>query len=196
MAIDKAVDSTQLNADLTTIADAIREKAGVSDNFTFPAGFAAAIAAIESGGNLITGTVTATDTPACIIIEGKLPNIEQAPLALFFYETGSVNTSDTTHTRDRHLLYFSIRKDLGTSTDVIGSYVGAGIRMNAGSSSLTAIKSNYTNAFKTVSESSSTGDYPYNVVCGYLSTNEIYIKTGCLISGRTYVWGVIPWVGG
>lgn len=50
MAYDKVVDSAQLNAGLTTIANAIREKAGVSDNFTFPSGFAAAIAAIEAGG--------------------------------------------------------------------------------------------------------------------------------------------------
>ena len=49
MAIDKAVDSSQLNADLKTIADAIRSKGGTSDALMFPAGFADAIAAIQSG---------------------------------------------------------------------------------------------------------------------------------------------------
>ena len=49
MAIDKAVDSSQLNADLKTIADAIRSKGGTSDALTFPDGFADAISAIQAG---------------------------------------------------------------------------------------------------------------------------------------------------
>jgi hypothetical protein len=60
MAFDKVIDSAQLEADLTTIANAIREKAGVSDNFNFPTGFAEAITAIEAGGGggLATGAIT------------------------------------------------------------------------------------------------------------------------------------------
>ena len=50
MAIDKAIDTTQLNTDLTSIADAIREKAGLTDSFVFPEGFVKAIAGIEAGG--------------------------------------------------------------------------------------------------------------------------------------------------
>lgn len=50
MAIDKAVDSAALEANLTTIANAIREKAGTSDALAFPVGFADAIAGIETGG--------------------------------------------------------------------------------------------------------------------------------------------------
>ena len=50
MAIDKAIDSTQLNTDLTSIANAIREKAGLTDSFAFPEGFVQAIAGIEAGG--------------------------------------------------------------------------------------------------------------------------------------------------
>ena len=55
MAYDKVVDSAQLNADLLTIANAIREKAGTSDALAFPAGFAEAIAAISAGGGDIVG---------------------------------------------------------------------------------------------------------------------------------------------
>lgn len=51
MAFDKVVDSAVLESGLTSIANAIREKAGTSDALAFPAGFAEAIAAIESGGN-------------------------------------------------------------------------------------------------------------------------------------------------
>ncbi len=51
MTYDKAVDSTQLDADLTTVADAIRAKGGTTDNLLFPSGFASAIAAISTGGS-------------------------------------------------------------------------------------------------------------------------------------------------
>lgn len=50
MAIDKAIDSLQLDADLTAVADAIRTKGGTSEALTFPDGFVDAVAAIEAGG--------------------------------------------------------------------------------------------------------------------------------------------------
>lgn len=65
MALDKLVDSTQLDADLTSVANAIRTKGGTSASLAFPADFVSAIAAIPSGGgfNYKTGTFTlASDT--------------------------------------------------------------------------------------------------------------------------------------
>lgn len=50
MAVDKLVDSTQLDADLTSVADAIREKGGTSAQLEFPDGFVDAVEAIPSGG--------------------------------------------------------------------------------------------------------------------------------------------------
>lgn len=50
MAVDKLVDSTQLDADLTSVADAIRTKGGTSASLAFPTDFVSAIAAIPSGG--------------------------------------------------------------------------------------------------------------------------------------------------
>ena len=50
MAVDKLVDSTQLNADLTSVANAIRTKGGTSASLAFPADFVTAIGAIPSGG--------------------------------------------------------------------------------------------------------------------------------------------------
>ena len=47
MAFDKAVDSAQLNADLTAVANAIRTKGGTDAQLAFPDGFANAVAAIE-----------------------------------------------------------------------------------------------------------------------------------------------------
>ena len=50
MAVDKLVDSSQLDSDLTSIANAIRTKGGTSAQLAFPAGFIDAIDAIETGG--------------------------------------------------------------------------------------------------------------------------------------------------
>lgn len=63
MAVDKLVDSTQLNADLTSVANAIRTKGGTSAQLAFPAGFVSAIDAIPTGGGggnatIETGTFT------------------------------------------------------------------------------------------------------------------------------------------
>lgn len=72
MAIDKLVDSSQLDTDLTSIANAIRAKGGTSAQLTFPNEFVTAINAISGGGGstLVTktitenGTYTATDDDA------------------------------------------------------------------------------------------------------------------------------------
>lgn len=50
MAVDKLVDSTQIDADLTSVANAIRTKGGTSAQLAFPSGFVDAIDAIETGG--------------------------------------------------------------------------------------------------------------------------------------------------
>lgn len=50
MALDKLVDSTQLDADLTSVANAIRAKSGGSGQLAFPAGFVSEIGNIETGG--------------------------------------------------------------------------------------------------------------------------------------------------
>lgn len=50
MAIDKAIDSAVLDANLTTVADAIRAKGGTTDALSFPTGFSDAISAIQAGG--------------------------------------------------------------------------------------------------------------------------------------------------
>lgn len=49
MAVDKLVDSTQLDADLTSVANAIRTKGGTSAQMAFPNGFVSAVNAIPTG---------------------------------------------------------------------------------------------------------------------------------------------------
>lgn len=50
MAVDKLVDSAQLDNDLTAVANAIRTKGGTSAQLAFPNGFVSAVEAIETGG--------------------------------------------------------------------------------------------------------------------------------------------------
>lgn len=66
MAIDKAVDSTQLNADLTSIANAIRTKGETSAPLAFPNGFISAIQDMQTGGVTVVET---QDTKGGKIIE-------------------------------------------------------------------------------------------------------------------------------
>ncbi len=49
MAYDKVIDSSVLDANLTSVANAIRSKGGTSASLAFPAGFVNAISAIETG---------------------------------------------------------------------------------------------------------------------------------------------------
>lgn len=53
MAVDKLVDSTQLDNDLTSVANAIRTKGGTSAQLAFPDGFVSAVEAIPTGGNIV-----------------------------------------------------------------------------------------------------------------------------------------------
>ena len=50
MALDKLVDSAQLDSDLEDVADAIRAKSGGTDPLAFPSGFVSEIGNIPSGG--------------------------------------------------------------------------------------------------------------------------------------------------
>ena len=56
MALDKLVDSAQLDNNLTSVANAIRAKSGGTGPLTFPAGFVSEIGNISSGGITPTGT--------------------------------------------------------------------------------------------------------------------------------------------
>lgn len=56
MALDKLVDSTQLDNNLTSVANAIRAKSGGTGQLAFPAGFVSEIGNISGGGITPTGT--------------------------------------------------------------------------------------------------------------------------------------------
>lgn len=80
MAIDKSIDSAQLDADLASVADAIRTKGGTSAQLAFPADFVQAIADIETGGG---GKVTHVQYTAA----SDATTTEKGGNALDFYNT-------------------------------------------------------------------------------------------------------------
>lgn len=63
MALDKLVDSAQLDSDLASVANAIRAKSGGTGQLAFPAGFVSEIGNISGGGsqteNMETGSFVA-----------------------------------------------------------------------------------------------------------------------------------------
>lgn len=63
MAVDKLVDSTQLDADLTSVANAIRTKGGTSAQMAFPAGFISSIQNIPGGAGTDYLALDISNTP-------------------------------------------------------------------------------------------------------------------------------------
>lgn len=69
MALDKLVDSSQLDSDLTSVANAIRTKGGTSAQLAFPSGFVSAIGDISTGGGATNdGIATGTEPSGDITI--------------------------------------------------------------------------------------------------------------------------------
>lgn len=66
MAFDKVVDSAELDAGMTLVADAIRSKGGTNAPILFPSGFASAINALAIGGEnhgiVARDIITATES--------------------------------------------------------------------------------------------------------------------------------------
>ena len=120
MSVDKLVDSTQLDADLTSVANAIRTKGGTSAQLAFPAGFVSAIEDISggepsiddfSGGNILAIIGTGTQ----YIDTGYLPNLS----GVF-----CIKLADSQRTRYQH--YWGASND-GNNYTRIGMQVNNGV---------------------------------------------------------------------
>ena len=86
MSIDKLVDSTQLDSDLTSVANAIRNKGGTSAQLAFPAGFVSAIGDIETGGGGVSVNGIVSDlyklrVSGDIILDDAVTNVGKTILA-------------------------------------------------------------------------------------------------------------------
>lgn len=104
MAVDKLVDSAQLNSDLTSVANAIRTKGGTSAQLAFPSEFISAINAISGGGG---EAVVVTETPD--IAGGTVKEITAVDI--------SNDTVDAAHLLQGYTAHDS------SGNAVIGSYV-------------------------------------------------------------------------
>ena len=72
MAIDKAIDSTLLNANLTLIANAVRAKSGASAQLAFPDGFVSAINGISGGSYAYIVADFPANTSSCTCSNGTV----------------------------------------------------------------------------------------------------------------------------
>ena len=82
MAVDRAIDSTEFDSKLTTVADAIRTAGGTTEPMSFPSGMVEAITAIQAGGGsswtdnysvFATGTFTPTEDTKELSIDTGIP---------------------------------------------------------------------------------------------------------------------------
>jgi len=71
MALDKLVDSTQLDADLASVANAIRTKGGTSAQLQFPSGFVSAVEAISGGGGDYGTSISSGNEMIIPKVDGK-----------------------------------------------------------------------------------------------------------------------------
>lgn len=78
MAVEKLVDSTQLDADLTSVANAIRTKGGTSAQMAFPAGFVSAVQAIPTGGGYTIKQIASNEAfyEADLVLPSNVEEIE------------------------------------------------------------------------------------------------------------------------
>lgn len=105
MSLDKLVDSSQLDTDLTSVANAIRAKSGGSSQLTFPAGFVSEIQSIVSGGGanetlLASGTYTVTSAQSSITIATGVATTAKTTKALV--------VGDLTSASSGFMKYFSV----------------------------------------------------------------------------------------
>ena len=90
----KFVDAAQLDADLTTVAEAIRTKSGTSAKLAFPAGMASAISAISTGVELNFEVVGQTSAPASPSENLIWVNTDQKVPAWYFDEVQPKNMKE------------------------------------------------------------------------------------------------------
>ena len=115
MAVDKLVDSTQLDADLTSVANAIRTKGGTSASLAVPAGFVSAIGDISGGG------VTGYGDPYAMMMHGFGAYTVDDVSDVIAWDTYANNTNNSRRCIVATAGEHQIKRRTGASTYVDGS---------------------------------------------------------------------------
>ena len=142
MALDKVVDSAALDAGMTSVADAIRAKAGTTEPLAWPDGFAAAISGIETGGGdsaagVIDKSVTSITSNAAEVGQYAFSGCEQLETVSFPMATKiqggafigckalvSVSAPNVKEIRRDATNYFVLDMDGNYKKDTIGAFKG------------------------------------------------------------------------
>jgi hypothetical protein len=132
MALDKAVDSAQLNADLTAIADAIRTKGGTSAQLAFPDGFVSAVQAIEGAPDLqivvtTSAGATVTATKGSKTVSGTADASGNCTLIVDEVGTWTVTAATASTTKTADVVVGTANVDLVMIDPVFGNNSWAAI---------------------------------------------------------------------
>ena len=134
MAYDKIIDSAQLDANLTSVANAIRSKNGTKTQLTFPDGFVSAINALQTSTTFTIGTVDLHDVSADIANTYLESGVETAytgwkttdyiPIAANAVYAFAADISNSTKLEGRYCAVYSASKDYVKKLD--GGIASAG----------------------------------------------------------------------
>lgn len=136
MSVDKLVDSAQLDADLTSVANAIRTKGGTSASLAFPAGFVSAIQNLPSGGGLSklaekslgtisTSSTSATDTGQTVSVSGL------SAYDLLIVETSVNSVTNNRHASTVNLVFLYGTSDVTSKTNATLVNAGANFKVSS-----------------------------------------------------------------
>lgn len=198
MALDKLVDSTQLDNNLTSVANAIRAKSGGTSQLAFPAGFVSEIGNIPGGGGITpTGTKEITITENGTTTE-DVTNYASAQITVNVPSSGGSGVLSGSFTPESNSLTVTITVDrtvtgLAIKASSANPY-GSGVRVvsailmtDTALAPISAVTSNS-------SGSASAGGWNNSGITITQSGNTITVQStngaggGYFIGGITYGW--------
>lgn len=175
MAVDKLVDSTQLNSDLTSVANAIRTKGGTQGQLAFPSGFVTAIQNIPTGGGSGMQVGTATATPASAGSSIQFTGLSGEPTSFSVISAADLATGAAP---------YKVNAVVFDGTNVIGQYItntsnanetydGSGFSMSYSNGTLTITSTNASfqaNQYKLI--------YTYGGSSANIGTDQVQVGSG------------------